>query len=153
MWVERDIVGICVGEDKSLDFELFDLSGVDQTAAGFLTPAELTVAITAGTAVPVDVSGFSFAWLLRTGDKATGDPLLEKSTAAGISIVGTYDADPAVNTQCVRVQLEDTDTAAADGSAVVIEPGGYRYSLKRMDAGAETIYARGKFKLSEATAR
>lgn len=153
MWVERNIAGVCVGEDKSLDFEIYDLTNVPQTDAGFLTPEELETAIAAATAVLLDVSGFTFEWILRTSDKATGDPLLEKTSGAGISIVGTYHADPDVNTQRVRVQLDDTDTATADGSSVTLAAGNYRYALKRTDAGSETIYARGKFKLSEATAR
>jgi hypothetical protein len=154
MWVERDIAGICVGEDKFLDFELYDLANVDQTDDGFLTPAELEAAITAGTAVPLDVTGFAFEWLVRTSNDATGDPLISKTTGTGsISTVGSYSATPASNTQRVRVQLEDTDTAAADGSSLVIEPGTYRYSLKRTDAGSETIFGRGKLKLSEAPSR
>lgn len=155
MWVERPIAGICVGEDKRIEFALYDLGAVslDTYPSGVLVPSELDALITAGTVAPVDVTGWNFTFIIRKGDKTADPALLTKTTSAGIAIEGTYDANPATNTQIVVVTLADTDTAAADGSSVTLAPKTYRYSLKRTDAGAETVYARGDFVLEEATAR
>jgi hypothetical protein len=151
MWIERPIAGICVGEDKRLEFELYDLGPVslDDYPTGYLTPDELDALIATGEVTPVNVTGWTFTFILRKGDKSVDPALLTKAA----TIEGTYNADPAVNTQIVVVALADTDTAAADGTSVTLAPKVYRYSLKRTDSGAETIYARGDFDLQEATAR
>ncbi len=123
---------IFIGEDKQIRFPVYDDD--------------------ADPVVPLDVSGFSMIWVLRKSDTASDPALLSKTTGSGITITGTFNADPLINTQRVVVALADTDTAGNDGS-VLIPPKKYRYSLKRTDAGSETILAFGNFVLREATAR
>jgi hypothetical protein len=126
--IEKDD-DVFIGEDKQLSFTVLDSANV-----------------------PIDITGWALAFIMRRKDTSTGDPVLSKATGSGISITGTYDADPAVNTQRAVVALADTDTAQNDGT-IVISPAKYRYSLKRTDAGSETILAFGNFVLREATAR
>jgi hypothetical protein len=119
-------------------------------AAGDPTTAELE----ANDYVPVDVTGFSFAWVLKA-TAASDTALIEKTTAAGgITITGTYNVNPVTNTQRVRVQIEDEDTYGPDPTPAIIvaAPATYHYALKRLDAGAETIYVWGKFRLLLAAA-
>ena len=146
MALERTIT-MFVGEDKDLEFEIFDQAG--------RTDEELEEAITAGTATMQDVTGWGFQFLVRLKDRTTGDPLIDKSDGSPveIDIDGTFNATRATNTQRVVVHMFDTDTAAADGSSVTLAPKTYRYSLKRTDTGSETILAWGDFELLEATAR
>lgn len=112
--------------------------------------------IAAGDAIPQDVSGWSLAWVLRKKAKSPDPPLISKSNVdspPSIAIVGTYDADPVVNTQRVEVTIEDTDTYDPDASPVLeIKPGTYVYALKRIDDGSETILAYGSFTLLQAAA-
>jgi hypothetical protein len=119
-------------------------------ASGNPTAAQLA----ANAYVPADVTGFSFAWVLKaTPDASTA--LITKTTAAGgITITGVYNVAPLVNTQRVRVQLEDEDTYGPDPTPAIIvaAPGTYHYALKRLNAGAETIYVWGKFRLLLAAA-
>jgi hypothetical protein len=149
MWVEAKIAGVCVGEDKRLEFELYDLGSLSLVTypKGFITDAQLDALITAGTVTKVDATAWAFEFALRPKDTSTGAPLVQKETGDGVAVEGTG-AD-----QLVVVTLEDDDTAAADGSSVTVPPGKYRYSLKRTDDGAETIYRRGDFQLAEATLR
>ena len=120
---------VFIGEDKTLSFTVLDADGV-----------------------PIDIAGWAMAFIVRRKDTATGDPVLSKATGSGISITGTYNVAPNVNTQRAVVALADTDTAGNDGT-VLVAPYKYRYSLKRTDAGSETILAFGNFVLREATAR
>lgn len=146
MALERAIA-VFVGEDKDFSFEIFDQAGQ--------TEAELEAAIEAGTATMQNVAAWDFVFLVRLGDKTTGAALIDKESASSVEIevTGTYNATRANNTQRVVVHLFDTDTAAADGSSILLAPKTYRYSLKRTDAGAETVLAYGDFELSEVTAR
>lgn len=109
--------------------------------------------ILAGTAVLQDVAGWSLAWTLRKTAKAAA-ALIEKSTADGsITITGTFNLDPDVNTQRVLVAIEDTDTYGPEGAPVqIVKPGSYEYALKRLDPGSETVLAWGTFELMQAAA-
>lgn len=103
-------------------------------------------------AVPEDVSGMTFGWTLRKTPKAS-TVLIQKTMLDGISITGTFNADPAINTQRVRVALSDKDTYDPDASPPVhIKGGNYHYALKRLDTGVETIVTWGKFTLLQAAA-
>lgn len=137
---------IFIGEDKVLYYAVYDQTG--------LTDAQLLAAIQAGTATPVDVGSYELAWLLRRKDNASDPALISKESFAGISVVGVFDADPQVNTQRVAVVLEDTDTWDESASpAVAFKAGKYRYSLKRLDAGLETVLVFGSLEFMMATAR
>lgn len=136
---------IFIGEDKTLFYPVYD-----QTDK---TDAELLAAIEAGTAVPIDVSSYSLAWILRKNDNTIDPPLIEKESFAGISVVGTFNVDPDVNTQKIAVVLEDTDTWDESSPAVAFKAGKKRYSLKRTDPGLETVLAFGYIDFMMATAR
>jgi hypothetical protein len=152
-----------IGEDKLLVFPLYDeevtsalwerYRAVKQQARdeGPATPtavlAEIVTLESYLQTHQIDPTGSDFDFIVRKSDKAADPPLIFKTTGSpgGVAVTGS----PAV----VEVNLYDIDTALADGSGVVLKPGDYRYSLKRVDAGAETITAEGVFQLSEATAR
>jgi hypothetical protein len=137
-----------VGEDKGYTFEIFDQEGMSDVAFQAYLDAGNTPRMQ-------DVALWGFEFAVRKGDKTTGTPLILKSSGSPleISVTGVYDVDRLLNTQRVLVMIEDTDTAAADGSAVLLAPKTYRYSLKRTDDGAETILTVGDFELLEATLR
>lgn len=142
-----DLIGIAeeakflfIGDDTTIRFQI---GNDDATLA----------TIAAGTATMVDVDGWALSFIVRKADTTTGTPLLTKTTSSGITITGTFDALASNNTQRVVVAIDDTDTAAADGSSVVLKPNTYRYSLKRTDDGSEKILAFGDFVLTEATNR
>lgn len=109
--------------------------------------------IEAGTAVPKDVTGYDLAWVLRKKVDSADPPLIEKTLSSGISITGVYNSDPALNTQRITIQLDDTDTYDPTASPPkTIKAGTYVYALKRIDAGSETILAEGTFTLLRAAA-
>ena len=152
-----------IGEDKTLIYPIYDeevtsvlfarVLALRQEvrdlgpAASAATQAELVTLEAYLSSHQLDPTGSDFEWVLRKTNKA-GDPaLILKTTGSpgGIDIVGSPPA--------VEVSLYDIDTALEDGTGIVLAPKTYRYSLKRMDDGAETIAAEGDFELSEATAR
>jgi hypothetical protein len=93
-------------------------------------------------AVPQDVAAWSFAWVLRA---VGGAALITKTTGGfGITITGSYNADPDVNTQRVDVQLQATDSYDSEAE-LALAPGTYIYALKRTDAGQEDVLAYGTF--------
>jgi hypothetical protein len=109
--------------------------------------------IAAGTATPLDVTGWDLAWVLRKKTNSADPPLIEKTVGAGITITGTFNSDPDINTQRIEVLLADSDTYdPAASPPVEIKAGSYVYALKRIDAGSETILAEGKFTLLRAAA-
>lgn len=125
--------------DRILSFTVYESTATDDEVA-------------AGTAVPVDVSGWTFAWQLRKKVNSS-TVTIGKTTASGISVTGTYDADPNVNTQRVEVTLADTDTYDPSSSPVVnVKAGTYYHALKRTDAGAEDVLCDGTFVLQQAAA-
>jgi len=136
---------IFIGEDKVLYFSVYDQTG--------LTDAELLAQIAAGTATPLDVAGYELVWILRAKDNTADPALIEKESFAGISVVGVFNASQALNTQKVAVLLEDTDTWDEASPAVAFTKGKKRYSLKRIDAGQETVLAFGYIDFMMATAR
>lgn len=112
---------------KSTDAELF--IGVDhQYPFTILNEAETAA---------IDITGWTLSWMVkRRLSHDDADAVITKTTVAGISIAGTYDADPDTNTQKATVTVEDGDT---DG----LSAGEYFYELKRTDSGFETILAYG----------
>lgn len=111
--------------------------------------------IAANLATPVDVSGWSLAFVVRKKPNSANPPLIEKATGSpgGITVTGTFDANPELNTQRVVIQIDDTDTYdEALETPVKVKEGDYAYALKRTDDGSETVLAYGKFKLLRAAA-
>lgn len=103
--------------------------------------------------IPADVSAYDLTWVLKKTAKSAV-VLIEKSTTnGGLTVTGTYDADPVTNTQRVRVLIQDTDFYGPELDPVpIVPPGVYQYALKRLDAGAETILAWGSFEIILAAA-
>lgn len=126
-----------IGDDKVLSFRVW--SG---------TAAE----IEAGTATPMDVTGQSFAWALKRNADLE-EELIQKATGGeGITITGAYNADRALNTQRVEVQIDRADTYDDDTPAVVVRRGRYVHALRRTDTGFSGIVTEGKFKVRSAAA-
>lgn len=135
---------VFLGEDKRIEAVIYD--------QGTMSDEELEAAITAGTAPPVNVSGWSLTWALRLKDNSADPALIQKSTGgSGITVEGTFNSNPALNTQLVVIQLEDSDSY--NPPTVELKAARYRHSLKRMDAGIETVLFFGYFQFVQATVR
>lgn len=97
---------------------------------------EVTV-LQADEVLPQDVTGWEFSWRLkRHPDDDDDDSLLTKTSADGISVTGTFDVSPAVNTQRVVVAIADTDTDP-------LPEGLGHHELKRTTPGFETVLSYG----------
>jgi len=135
---------LIIGDDLTLQFEIFedDLCLVD----GTLPNCRPGLVYESGT--PVDVSGWTFAFAVRTSNTITGTPILQYTSGSGITITGVFDLVHAANTQRVNVTIPDTDTFS-DLEVVLVPPATYFYSLKRTNAGLEKTLAYGKLILLE----
>jgi hypothetical protein len=136
-----------LGTDVKVRFTVYDMEIATQR-----TQKQLEQAIAAGTAVPKDVTGWAFRFVVKTAaTDDDDDALIVKTTAAGVVVVGTFDVDDP-DAQYVEVTIEDTDSY--DPSPVlVIDPGMYVHALKRTDDGSESIVAFGKWQFALAAAR
>lgn len=116
---------------KEVDTELF--IGVDHTFRFTILDDEEEVA--------QNVAGWTLSWMLK---KVATHPdinaLITKTTASGISITGTFNSNPALNTQRVLVAIADTDSD-------LLTAGDRVYELKRMDGGVETILSYGALEM------
>jgi hypothetical protein len=109
--------GWFTGEDKTLEFEVLEPDG----------------------ATPEDVTGWALEWQLRPVANAADPPTLSKVP----TIIGTYNAVRATNTQRVEVTIAASDTAALTART-------YQHALKRTDAGSETVLSYGSALLQTA---
>lgn len=117
-----------LGEDKVLEFVVFDLDGT----------------------TPFNVAGLSLEWNMRRTDKA-GDPAILTKTP---TVVGVFNSNPATNTQRVRVTFASDDTDPLVTTLYTLKAGfAYRHSLKRKDAGNEIILSYGSLTFLQATER
>lgn len=123
---------ILLGEDKTLRLEVIDadLSTFDPDDESTWTPK--------------DVTGFTMVFIIRDQSSYTGTILATKSG----TITGSYNAVRASNTQRVLVTIDDTDFVSEAG---LIPAGTSYYSLKRTDAGSETVLRFGEFIVQETT--
>lgn len=123
---------LMLGEDKTLSIEVInaDLSTFD--------PDDET------TWIPKDISGFTLTFIVRDQSSYAGTLLITKSA----SITGSYNATRSVNTQRAEVSIADTDFVSESG---LIPAGTSYYSLKRTDAGSETVLVFGEFVVQETT--
>jgi hypothetical protein len=110
-----------LGEDKHLDLEVLDDDDV-----------------------PVNVTGWTATFDMR--DHAHSDQTV---ISRSCSVVGTYSATRALNTQRLRAALTDDDSST--GSKPLFPPGLYAYSFKRTTAGDETVLRAGLIRWREAT--
>lgn len=89
-----------------------------------------------------EITGWALSFMIkRKATDADGSALVTKTTGDGISISGTFNADPDTNTQKATVSVADTDT---DG----LTPGVCHWELKRTDAGSEARIAYGPLTLN-----
>jgi hypothetical protein len=81
-----------------------------------------------------DLTGAELRWILAPAKGQA--PTLEKTTApgGGITITGTFNADPAVNTQVVVIEFVEADTAE-------LAAGKWWHQLRRTDVGATLFSA------------
>jgi hypothetical protein len=100
----------------------------------------VTVLNSAQTAA-IDITSFALSFVMKR--TKSGSAVVTKTTPSGISIGGTYDADPDVNTQVATVIIADTDTDD-------LPTGNYYYEVKRTDAGLESIIVQGTVPLERA---
>ena len=83
----------------------------------------------------INILGWAISWMVkRHKDQSDLSASLTKTTGLGhIVIAGSYNSDPAVNTQRATLTVADTDTDTA------ISEGLYHWELKRTDAGFEVV--------------
>lgn len=91
--------------------------------------------------VPVDMTGWIMVFDVRVKD-TSGTAIV---SVTPITIVGTYNASRASNTQRGRVALTDDQLN-------LFQEKNYRWSWKRTDAGSETVLGWGDFNPQKATA-
>lgn len=116
---------IFIGEDKNLTFEV--LNGPNHPTAPN---------------APRDIDGFTLSLVVAASDTASAI-----ITVSG-TVSGTYNAVRASNTQ--RVTFALTDTGHLTGSNFTAGTI-YRWSVKRTDAGSETILGRGNWVVQDST--
>jgi hypothetical protein len=107
-----------IGEDKILRLELLDAASL-----------------------PVDMTGWSIVFDVRSKDTSVDPALLSKTP----TITGVYNAARATNTQRAEVTLSDDDMNLFKAKI-------HRYSWKRLTANNETVLVRGNFAPEKATA-
>ncbi len=95
------------------------------------TPGRIDMSVLGGKIE--DITTYTMEWVLRLGPTAEAF-LLSKTVGSGITIT---DGPNGV----VAVQIADTDTG--DGSVPVIDPGDYFYTLRKTNAGDESVLAFG----------
>jgi hypothetical protein len=100
----------------------------------------LRIACVDNTGLPTDMTGWVLDFDVRTSDTAPSSVLTLTPT-----LVGTFDTNPSLNTQRAIVTL----TAA---NMNLFRPKLYRYSVKRIDPGEETVLLWGSFLPQRATA-
>jgi hypothetical protein len=89
----------------------------------------------------LDVATWSWSFRIKKNlAHADTESVVTKVSGAGISVSGTFNADPALNEQRVLVAIDDTDTDLLPARK-------YSYELKRVDDSNETIWAHGEFDL------
>lgn len=93
------------------------------------------------TGIVPDMTGWNVVFDVRAKD-ASPDPAIVTKT---MTILGAYAADKASNLQRALVVLTDDELNLFKAAT-------YRYSMKRMDAGFETVLAYGDFAPQKATA-
>lgn len=89
--------------------------------------------------VPIDMTGWAVMLIVRLSDDA---PTIALSKAG--NVLGTYSATAALNTQYLKFLLTAAETRRLVATT-------YRYSVKRMDTGAETIVSFGPFIVQKTT--
>lgn len=106
----------------------------------FTVYAEMPSQTSAG--VIRDITAKELSWVLVTAKSADPATLTKTTPAAGVAILGTFNADPALNTQRVEVSIAASDTAG-------LAPGRYWHDLWIVTSGEEDCIAEGPVDLLE----
>lgn len=116
-----------VGEDKAFRFEVLQarVDGLPHDA----------------TSIPENLTGWGLLFDVRKKDASAEPAILSKT----LNVTGVYNAVRATNTQRAEISLTDTEMNLFKAKT-------YRYSVKRMDDGSETVLVRGDFAPEKATA-
>ena len=105
--------GYFIGTDQIFEFTIDDGTGKTPDSSS-----------------PVNITGYTFKFTVKLTDIAVDPAFIEKTSSAGIAIT---DGPNGV----LRVTVEDVDTDS------LLDDVTYRYSLKRTNAGAESILSHG----------
>ncbi len=98
----------------------------------------LRFSVTDAVGLPLSISGWTLEWVLR--ERPWGaQALVTKTTGAGITITD------APNGVC--------EVALADDDTIALAPGAYFHTLRRTNAGFETVLAFGDAVLQQAATR
>jgi hypothetical protein len=127
--IQRNVTrtdNVFTGEDKLLIFKIYQSDSV----------------------TPQNITGMGLSWMLKR-NKYDSDlaAKVAKTIGNGISITGTFNADPLINTQQVEVTLSDDDTALLSSTIV------YYHELKRTDGNVEAVLTYGTFALRQGVHR
>lgn len=95
-----------------------------------------------------DITGWAITLEIRRAPSTPGTALLTKTVGSGLTISGTFNSVLATSTQVVTWTNADTDLTTTIFGA---NGGRFHYSLKRTDAGFETILAYGAIVIERAT--
>lgn len=125
-----------LGEDKIIDFTIFELDGV----------------------TPLEVSGLPLEWSVKKNDKDPDPGIITKGAGTGLSVIGVWSSNPTTNTQRVRLTFVPADTnpdlTAALATPYVLKAGqAYRHSLKRKDISNANVLSFGSITWRQATER
>lgn len=128
----------------------------DHVFIGSVKDLEFAVYTDENATEAIDADGWTLRFDVRLTDRS--DEVLiskESGSPVEIEVTGTFDSDPADNTQRIVVHLFADDTYRADLSPpeVLVRPNIYRYALKRTDPGNETELAFGELELLQSAVR
>lgn len=131
----------------------FNITAADKFFLGEDKVIDITV-LAADGVTPYNIVGLPLEWNLRKKDSASDPALITKVP----TVTGVFNANPAVNTQKAHIVIasDDTDPLVTVGLATPykLKAGfAYRHSLKRKDAGNETIASYGSVTFLQATER
>ena len=99
------------------------------------TEATTDAQIAAGLGACLDIAGYALRWRLRDRNGLQTTRITKATSGLGIVISGTYNADPAINTQRAVVSLTAADADLA--------PDTYDHGFWRTDSGSETPLCAG----------
>jgi hypothetical protein len=96
---------------------------------------------------PTNAAGWGMRYALAR-KKTSSTALIEKTTdeGGGITVIGTFNLDPQINTQRVFITFASEDTDP-------IKAGKYYHSLKRTDQNNEIILFHGEVELDQVPTR
>lgn len=133
----------------------FDITADHHVFIGTAKDLEFVIYEDETQAAAIDITGWDLLWEMRLTDRSD-TVLISKETGSPteVAIAGTFNADPAQNTQKVTVHILADDTYAdwLSPPEVLVKPNIYRYALRRTDDGSEMILTFGEIQILQAAA-